>query len=105
MGLPTIAVPQYKLTVPSTLKEVSYRPFLVKEEKILLMAMESDAQTQMTGANNSIIKNCVFEDLDVHNMPMFDIEYIFLQLRAKSKGEIVDLSYDCLLYTSPSPRD
>jgi hypothetical protein len=95
MGLPTIAVPQYTLTVPSTEKQVNYRPFLVKEEKILLIAMESDDQQQMTNAIQTIIQNCVYEDLDVNSMPMFDIEYIFLQLRAKSKGEIVDLSYEC----------
>ena len=95
MGLPTITVPKYSLKLPSSGKEIKYRPFLVKEEKILLIAMESDDQKQMTGAINTIIKNCIFEDLDVHNMPMFDIEYIFLQLRAKSKGEIVDLSYEC----------
>ena len=95
MGLPTIAVPKYKLIIPSSGKEVNYRPFLVKEEKILLIAMESDDETQMTGAIQDIIGNCVYDDLDVKSMPMFDIEYIFLQLRAKSKGEVVDLSFEC----------
>ena len=95
MGLPVIAVPKYQLTIPSSGKQVSYRPFLVKEEKILLIAMESDDEIQMTSAIQNIIENCVYDDLDVKNMPMFDIEYIFLQLRAKSKGEIVDLSFDC----------
>ena len=95
MTLPRIAVPKYTLTIPSTGKQVSYRPFLVKEEKILLIAMESDDEIQMTSAIQDIIGNCVYDDLDVKSMPMFDIEYIFLQLRAKSKGEIVDLSFDC----------
>ena len=95
MTLPRIAVPKYTLIIPSSGKEISYRPFLVKEEKILLIAMESDDETQMTGAIQDIIGNCVYDDLDVKNMPMFDIEYIFLQLRAKSKGEIIDLSFDC----------
>ena len=95
MTLPRIAVPKYTLTIPSTGKQVSYRPFLVKEEKILLIAMESDDETQMTTAIQDIIGNCVYDDLDVKSMPMFDIEYIFLQLRAKSKGEIVDLSFEC----------
>ena len=95
MTLPRIAVPKYTLTIPSTGKQVSYRPFLVKEEKILLIAMESDDEIQMTSAIQDIIGNCVYDDLDVKSMPMFDIEYIFLQLRAKSKGEIIDLSFDC----------
>ena len=95
MTLPRIAVPKYTLIIPSSGKEVSYRPFLVKEEKILLIAMESDDETQMTTAIQDIIGNCVYDDLDVKSMPMFDIEYIFLQLRAKSKGEIIDLSFDC----------
>ena len=95
MALPTIAVPKYQLKIPSSGKEISYRPFLVKEEKILLIAMESEKEEEMTKAISDIINNCVYEDLDVKNMPMFDIEYIFLQLRAKSKGEIVDLSFEC----------
>ena len=95
MTLPRIAVPKYTLIIPSSGKEISYRPFLVKEEKILLIAMESDDEIQMTSAIQNIIENCVYDDLDVQSIPMFDIEYIFLQLRAKSKGEIVDLSFDC----------
>jgi len=95
MGLPVIAVPKYQLTVPSTGKQIDYRPFLVKEEKILLIAMESDDEVHMTTAIKDIIGNCVYDDLDVKHMPMFDIEYIFLQLRAKSKGEVIDLSFEC----------
>ena len=95
MALPKIAVPKYQLKIPSTGKEVSYRPFLVKEEKILLIAMESDNEIEMTNAIKDIIHNCIYEELDVKNMPMFDIEYIFLQLRAKSKGEIADLTFEC----------
>lgn len=95
MALPKIAVPKYQLTIPSSGKEISYRPFLVKEEKILLIAMESEDEMQMTHAITDIILNCVYEEIDVKNLPMFDIEYIFLQLRAKSKGEIIDLTFEC----------
>ena len=95
MALPKIAVPKYQLKIPSTGKEVSYRPFLVKEEKILLIAMESDNETEITNAIRDIIQNCTYEELDVKNMPIFDIEYLFLQLRAKSKGEVIDLSFEC----------
>ena len=95
MGLPIIAVPNYQLTIPSSGQVVNFRPFLVKEEKILLIAMESEEEEQMTGAIRNIIKNCVTEELDVNTMPMFDIEYIFLKLRSKSKGEEVDLTFDC----------
>ena len=103
MTLPRIAVPKYTLIIPSSGKEISYRPFLVKEEKILLIAMESGEEKEMIGAVQNIIENCVYDDLDVKNMPMFDIEYIFLQLRAKSKGEIVDLSFDCGKCKKPIP--
>ena len=95
MALPTIAVPKYQLKIPSSGKEVSYRPFLVKEEKILLIAMESDKEEEMITAVKDIIDNCIYDDLDVTNMPMFDIEYIFLQLRSKSKGEMADMSFEC----------
>ena len=96
MGLPTIAVPEYTLTIPSTKKEVKYRPFLVKEEKILLLAMESEKTEEIITATKTIIENCVYGvDIDVEEMPTFDVEYIFLQLRAKAKGEVLDLKYKC----------
>jgi tetrahydromethanopterin S-methyltransferase subunit B len=95
MGLPTIAVPQYTLEIPSSGKEVKFRPFLVKEEKILLLAMESEKTEEILLATKTIINNCVFDDLDVDNMPTFDMEYIFLQLRGKAKGEVIELQYKC----------
>ena len=95
MGLPKIAVPEYTLTIPSSGKEVKYRPFLVKEEKILLLAMESEKTEEIINATKTIIENCVYENIDIDNMPTFDVEYIFLQLRAKAKGEILDLKYKC----------
>ena len=95
MGLPTIVVPQYTLTIPSTGKEVKFRPFLVKEEKILLLAMESEKTEEILLATKTIIENCVFDNLDVDNMPTFDMEYIFLQLRGKAKGEVIELQYKC----------
>ena len=95
MGLPTITVPQYTLTVPSTDKKIKYRPFLVKEEKILLLAMEGEDQSQIIDATKTIVQNCIFGDIDVDALPAFDLEYIFLQLRGKAKGEILDLKYKC----------
>ena len=95
MGLPTIAVPQYTLTVPSSGKEIKYRPFLVKEEKLLLLAMESNDPADMINATKEIIDNCTYGDFDTGNSPVFDIEYIFLQLRGKAKGEIIELKYNC----------
>ena len=95
MGLPTITVPKYSLHLPSSGKEIKYRPFLVKEEKILLIAMESEDEKQIIEATATAIKNCIFDDIDVNTMPLFDIEYVFLWLRAKAKGEIVELKYTC----------
>ena len=95
MGLPTITVPKYSLKLPSSGKEIKYRPFLVKEEKILLIAMESEDEKQIIDATATVINNCVFGDIDVDTMPLFDIEYIFLWLRAKAKGELVELTYTC----------
>ena len=95
MGLPTIAVPQYELTIPSTEKKAKYRPFLVKEEKVLLIALESENQTNIINAIRTIITNCLYGDVNVDEMPTFDVEYIFLQLRGKAKGEVLDLKYKC----------
>ena len=88
MALPKITTPTYELELPSTDEKVKFRPFLVKEEKILLIAMENDNQEEMLNAIKQIIKNCTFDKIDVEKIPLFDLEYIFLQLRAKSIGEI-----------------
>jgi len=95
MGLPTIAVPRYTLKLPSSGQELKFRPFLVKEEKILLLAMESEDQKQILEATKIIIENCLYTDINVEQMPAFDIEYVFLQLRGKAKGEVVDIKYTC----------
>ena len=103
MSLPRIATPKYELTLPSSNKIVHYRPFLVKEEKILLLALESEDETQIMNAVTDIINNCVSEDIDAKNLPMFDLEYIFLQLRAKSKGEDLNLEVPCGKCETPIP--
>jgi len=95
MALPTISIPHYFLKLPSTEEEIKYRPFLVKEEKLLLIAMESEDEKQMVEAVKRIIKECTFDVVDVENLAMFDLEYIFLQLRAKSKGEELKLNFKC----------
>jgi hypothetical protein len=91
MALPKIKTPTYELTVPSSGETLVYRPFLVKEQKILLMALESEDQTEMLRAIKQIIINCTIEEVDVDHLPMFDLEYMFLKLRAKSVGETTEL--------------
>ena len=95
MALPKLNTPTYELEVPSTDEKIKYRPFLVKEEKILLMAMESKDNAQIINAVKDIVKSCTFEKVDVSTMPMFDMEYIFLNIRAKSVGEISKLKILC----------
>ena len=90
MALPKLNVPVFEAILPSTEKVIKYRPFLVKEEKLLLTAQES-GEDAVLPAVKQIIKNCVQGELDVDNMPIFDIEYLFLRLRAKSIGEEVTL--------------
>ena len=91
MSLPIINTPTYNLNVPSTDQEITYRPFLVKEEKLLLIAQETGDDKSIYNAIRNIIKQCVTEDLDFDRMPMFDLEYIFLNVRAKSVGEVAKL--------------
>ena len=134
MPLPTIATPTYELTLPSNGKKIKYRPFLVKEEKILILALESQDQSEITNAVKDVLKKCILtRGVNVDQLPTFDIEYIFLNIRAKSIGESIkiivtcpddgetrvpitvyvdeievkkpDEHTTCLLYTSPSPRD
>jgi hypothetical protein len=91
MALPKLNTPTYELEIPSTDEKIKYRPFLVKEEKILLMAMESGKNEDIVQAVKDIVLACTFDKLDVSNLPMFDVEYIFLNIRAKSVGEISKL--------------
>ena len=95
MALPKLTTPTYELEVPSTDEKLKYRPFLVKEEKILLMAIESGDNKDIIQAVKDIVSTCTFEKLDISKIPMFDIEYIFLNIRAKSIGEVSKLSLLC----------
>ena len=95
MALPKLNTPTYELEVPSTDEKIKFRPFLVKEEKILLMAMESKDNAQIINAVKDIVTSCTFEKVNVSKMPMFDMEYIFLQIRSKSVGEVSKLKILC----------
>ena len=95
MALPKLNTPTYELEVPSTDEKIKYRPFLVKEEKILMIAMESKDNGQIVNAVKDIVTECTFNKLDIANLPMFDVEYIFLNIRAKSVGEVSKLKLLC----------
>ena len=96
MPLPKIATPNYELELPSTGQIIEYRPFLVKEEKILVLALESGSQNQITKAVKDVLKNCIStKGVKVDKLPTFDIEYLFLNVRAKSIGESVDVEVIC----------
>jgi len=95
MALPVLITPTYELEVPSTEEKIKYRPFLVKEEKILLIALESSNNTEIIQAIGQIVSECTFNKLDLGKMPMFDVEYMFLQIRAKSVGETSQLRLLC----------
>ena len=93
--LPKLDTPTYRLTLPSTKEEIQYRPFLVKEQKLLMMAQESENENEIVDMVSQIVNACTFEKIDVDTSPMFDIEYIFLQIRGKSVGEKIDLNITC----------
>ncbi len=96
MPLPKINTPTYELTLPSNKKKIRYRPFLVREEKILVLAMESNDQKQITDAIVQIIGDCLItKNIDVTKLPTFDIEYLFLNVRSKSVGETVEVNITC----------
>jgi len=95
MALPEIATPIYTLTVPSTKKRVKYRPFLVKEQKLLILALENDDQEQILDAITTTIQNCLHTKVDVADMALFDIEYLFLQIRARSISEEIEMKVTC----------
>ena len=95
MALPKLETKTYTLTLPSTGEEIKYRPFLVKEQKILLMAQESKEDSQIVDAMSQLINDCTFGKVDPKVCPMFDAEYIFLKLRAKSVGEKAEVQVTC----------
>tara|TARA_B100001175_G_scaffold315893_1_gene328459 strand:- start:763 stop:1482 length:720 start_codon:yes stop_codon:yes gene_type:complete len=96
MPLPKIATPTYELELPSTGKTIRYRPFLVKEEKVLLIALESEDTKQITNAIRAVIKNCIAtKGVKVETLPTFDIEYLFLNIRGKSVGEEIEVNLIC----------
>jgi hypothetical protein len=95
MSLPIMSTPTYNLVVPSTGASVKYRPFLVKEEKALLIAQQSEDVTIMVDSLKSVIKSCLIDKVDVDKLATFDLEYIFTQIRAKSVGEVIDLLFPC----------
>ena len=96
MVLPKIATPTYELELPSTGQPIKYRPFLVKEEKLLVLALESEDTKQITTAIKTVIKNCIeTKNVKVETLPTFDIEYLFLNIRGKSVGEEIEVNIIC----------
>jgi hypothetical protein len=96
MPLPKISTPTYELELPSTGKKIKYRPFLVKEEKILIMALESQDMKQITSAITTVLKDCILSrGIKIQTLATFDIEYLFLNVRAKSVGETVEVNVTC----------
>ena len=95
MALPINSTPIYTLTLPSTGKQITYRPFLIKEEKALLIANQSEDTKVMIDSLKQVIKSCIKDDVDVDTFATFDLEYVFTQIRAKSVGEIVELFIRC----------
>jgi hypothetical protein len=96
MPLPKIATPTYELELPSTEQKIKYRPFLVKEEKLLVLALESEDTKQITTAIKTVIKSCIeTKNIKVESLPTFDIEYLFLNIRGKSVGEEIDVNIIC----------
>ena len=95
MALPKLTTPTYELEVPSTDEKLKYRPFLVREEKILLVALESQESKDVLNAVKEIVSACTFDKVDLGKLPMFDVEYIFLNIRAKSIGEVSQLKLKC----------
>ena len=95
MALPKLTTPTYELEVPSTDEKIKYRPFLVREEKILLIALESGESKDIITAIKDIVTECTYGKIDLGKMPMFDVEYVFLQIRSKSVGEVSTLKLLC----------
>ena len=95
MALPTVDLPTHELEIPSNKKKIKFRPFLVKEEKVLLLALESDDEKNIRNAVLNLLKGCISSRIKIDNLATFDLEFIFLNIRAVSVGEIVDINVTC----------
>lgn len=95
MALPKLDVPTYEVNLISTGKPIRFRPFLVKEQKLFLMASESDDPNEVIKTIRQVLKNCILDEVDIDSLPTFDLEYLFMNLRARSVEEVVDLRYRC----------
>ena len=95
MALPQVVLPTYELEIPSNGKKIKYRPFVVKEEKLLLLALESEDEKEIEKAVKQLLKGCIQSRIKIEELPIFDLEYIFLQIRAVSVGEIVEMRVTC----------
>jgi hypothetical protein len=95
MALPKLNSPTYELELPSTSEKIKYRPFLVKEQKLLMMAQEGGSENEILNAMTSLVSDCTFDVVDAKNSPMFDVEFIFLRIRGKSIGEKIELNLTC----------
>ena len=95
MALPQVVLPTYELEIPSNGKKIKYRPFVVKEEKLLLLALETNDEKQIEEAVKTALKGCIQSRVKIENLAIFDLEYIFLQIRAVSVGEIVEIKVTC----------
>ena len=104
MALPKMNAPLYNVTIPSLKKEVKFRPFLVKEEKALLLAQQSEDSKVMVNTLKSVIENCIVDQVDIEKLAIFDYEYLFTQIRAKSVGEEVELYFLCDTCDDPKAK-
>jgi rubrerythrin len=104
MALPVMTTPTYELVIPSTKQKVKFRPFLVKEEKALMIAQQSEDSSVMYNTLKSVANTCMFDKVDIDKLAMFDIEYVFCQLRAKSVGEESELVFSCLECNDPKGK-
>ena len=95
MALPKLETPTYELQLPSTGEKIKYRPFLVKEQKLLMVAQESNDQTQVVNTVSNLVNSCTFNKVNASTSPIFDVEYLFLQIRGKSVGETVEVNITC----------
>jgi len=95
MNIPLVKVPTFKMTLPFTQREVKYRPYVVKEEKILIMASESETAQDMVNAVGDVVKSCTFGAVDYERDPLFEVQYAFLQIRGKSQGEVLEFYSVC----------